>query len=89
MPKKSPGRRPPRANFGLTFVEVNVAFKGRRAKVIGFLFAITGNHMILLNNIRERADIGSLKKIRWHHINPEADITVFPGTTIKKIRFLS
>jgi hypothetical protein len=77
-----------RAISSLRSVVLDVTFKGRSAEVMGFLFAKTKTRVILLNHLRNGAQLGRLQNIRRHHVEPEAEILVFPLDAVKKIRFL-
>ncbi len=46
--------------------------------MIGFLYLKTAHHLVLLNDLRQHADLGSLKRVRLKHLVPEATIMVIP-----------
>jgi hypothetical protein len=41
--------------------------------------------VVLLNNVTEEADLGPLKSIRRRHIEPEADVSIFPRKEVDEI----
>ena len=48
------------------------------SKIVGAFYFKTDTHVVLLNNIVERADLGSLSVRRDRHFEPEADVIVLP-----------
>jgi len=56
-----------------------------RYSTTGLLYRQTKRHVILVNNVRERADLGSLKRIRRKHLDPEATVIVIPRETVTSI----
>lgn len=48
----------------------------------------TPTHVVLLNNLREGADLGPVKPIRRRHLEPEADIRVVPRHMVEGIERL-
>jgi hypothetical protein len=79
--------RSTQTNPGGLGVALEVTFRGRAITFHGFLFAKTKVHVILVNHVRDGAELGPLKKIRREHLYPEADVFVFPLKTIKEIKF--
>jgi hypothetical protein len=53
----------------------------------GFLYLKTKNIVVILNAVVNKAYLGPLKNIRYEHIEPEADIHIFPRKMIKTIEF--
>jgi len=72
----------------LPTIELTMKHKGRQFKFLGILFAKTKEHLIVLNNVVGGANLGRLKKLRKEHLNPEADIYIFPRKTIGDTRIL-
>jgi len=85
-PRKLRRQQKSSSSSKLRTVELAITFKGRQFKVLGSLFATTRQHVIVLNNVVEGAELGKLKKRRVEHLNPEADIYIFPRNTIDDVR---
>lgn len=66
----------------------DVSFKGRNARVTGLFFAKTKRFVVLLNNVRQKAQLGRLQRTRYEHIEPEADIHIFPRTAVTRLQIL-
>lgn len=60
--------------------------KAGKVDYFGFLFIENDRVVVLLNNLRDRADLGPLKHVRDEHILPEADIFVLPRVSIDAIQ---
>jgi hypothetical protein len=49
-----------------------------RSRLIGALYLENERVVVVLNTVSSAADLGELKTIREEHVEPEADIWVFP-----------
>lgn len=52
-----------------------------------FLYMDNDRVVVLLNNLRQDADLGPLEPVRKRHILPEADILVIPRKDVAEITF--
>lgn len=50
----------------------------RHSATVGLLYFQTGTHVVLLNNVAERANLGPLRARRDTHLEPEANIIIIP-----------
>ncbi|MGA2461397.1 MAG: hypothetical protein ABSF82_08255 [Candidatus Bathyarchaeia archaeon] len=54
-------------------------------KRAGFLYFENKHSVVLLNTVTDEADLGPLKRFRRRHIEPEADVWIFPRKEVDKI----
>lgn len=54
----------------------------------GFMYMKNRRVVVLLNNLSGRADLGRLKKVRHHHVEPEAHIWICPRDRIESVKIL-
>ncbi len=60
----------------------------RRGWVAGMLYFQTRRHVILVNHISDRTDLGPLRRLRREHLEPEATVHVIPREDVQAIDIL-
>ncbi len=55
---------------------------------VGLLYIENERVVVLLNNLVEKADLGSIRFIRDEHIEPEASIIIIPRSQITDLQVL-
>lgn len=60
----------------------------QRSESVGALFMKTRTHIVLINSIREGADLGPIKKVKTRHLEPEALVYVIPKRLVEDVRLL-
>jgi hypothetical protein len=57
---------------------------GRRI-AYGYLYIVNDRVVVLLNNVSSKADLGPLRTKRTQHVEPEADVRIFPRSAVHHI----
>ncbi len=60
----------------------------QRSVSVGELFMKTRTHIVLINGIRQGADLGPIKKVKTRHIEPEGLVYVIPRRLVEDVQFL-
>lgn len=53
---------------------------------VGYLYMKNERVVVLINNVSSEADLGPLKPVRRKHVDPEANIRVFPAISVTSVR---
>ena len=56
---------------------------------LGLLYLRNDRVIVMINNVRDAADLGPLKSFRSQHCEPEADIKVFPRELVNEMRLMT
>jgi hypothetical protein len=62
-----------------------VAVKQKGATTIGLLYFETEEHLVLLNNVFQKAHLGPLRNRRQRHFEPEAHIVIIPRSEVAEV----
>ena len=65
-----------------------VAVKRKNSTTIGQLYFKTEEHLVLLNNILQRAHLGPLRNRRRLHSEPEAHIVIIPRNEVVAVEVI-
>jgi len=60
----------------------------RQGFISGMLFLQTKNHIVVVNNVSEKTNLGPLQRLRREHLDPEATVVVIPRRTVEGIELL-
>ena len=59
-----------------------------RGLIIGMLYFQTPQHVVLINGLNSRADLGHLRPLRREHVDSESSVTVIPQAMVDSIEYL-
>ena len=70
-------------------IRPTVIVKTKRISTIGLMYFKTSTHIVLLNNVVEKAELGRLRQLRKRHVEPEATVVVIPRVDVERIEVIA